>query len=95
MNLKNIASTFVFTVGLAVVGFAVPASTLACRTVCTADEEASCNSGHSSCVTNCGDGTRPGAGGLPEPDPNYTNCVHTCDDNLCACLDKCGDTCKK
>jgi hypothetical protein len=72
-----------------------PTATLACKGTCSDSEQTSCNNTHSSCVTGCGDGTKTGASGLPEPDPNYQGCVKSCDDKLCACLDDCGDSCNK
>lgn len=70
-------------------------ATSACSGTCSSDEEASCNSAHSSCVAACGNGTTVGASGLPESDPKYDACIKGCGDKLCACLDDCGSSCKK
>ena len=90
-----LASLFLGAVVVALTGPAMAVTTGCSGGVCSAEEDKACNDAHGSCMSNCGDGTRTGAGGLPEPDPNYAGCVSTCNSNLCSCLDSCGSECKR
>lgn len=72
------------------------ASTAACSSgVCSATEQQACTDTHTRCVDACGNGTRPGANGLPETDPNHSSCVNKCNDDQCSCLTSCGSTCTR
>ena len=93
--LANLRAAFAFlSIPFALYALVPAAASTACKgATCTSDEESACNQTHATCVGACGDGTITGPDGLPTPDPNYKGCVKTCDDDLCSCLDKCGDTC--
>lgn len=69
-------------------------TTTACSSgVCSQAQETKCRDTHTTCVPACGDGTKTGANGLPEPDPNYQSCVKKCGDDQCSCFNACGTTC--
>ena len=93
--LRQIRSLLAACSSIALLWALAPASTLACKGTCSESEEKSCNDGHASCMTSCGDGTITGPDGLPQPNPNYQSCVSSCNDKLCKCLDDCGDSCNK
>ena len=90
---RSLGTSAFATILFTVLAMAAPAATTACSGTCSESQKSACNNTHSQCVAGCGDGTRTGASGLPEPDPNYQGCVKSCSTKLCACLDDCGDDC--
>jgi hypothetical protein len=90
---KSLRTSAIAAVAASIFATAAPAATTACSGTCSESQQTACNNSHSQCVSNCGDGTKIGASGLPEPDPNYQGCVKSCNTSLCSCLDDCGDDC--